>query len=66
MSTHDVTLWGYALLVGALAVLELVGRRPGSSVPSLGVVIGTVMSRRSGRVAVMAAWVWLGLHFLAL
>jgi len=31
----------------------------------LGTVLGRVMRTRSGRVGVIAGWVWLGLHFLA-
>ena len=66
MSSHAITLWGYLLLVLAGVGVELAARRPGSRVPGLGVVLGRVMSSRTGRLAVMAGWAWLGLHFFAL
>lgn len=66
MSSHAVTLWGYLALVMAGAVVELAARRRGSRVPTLGVVLGRIMSTRTGRLAVMAGWAWIGLHFFAL
>lgn len=41
-----------------LAVGAWLGTRPGATV-------GAAMRTTSGRVAVLAAWVWVGLHFLA-
>jgi hypothetical protein len=65
MSSRAVTIAGYLLIVGCGVALELSSRRPGSPIPSLGTLLGRVMSTRSGRVGVMTAWVWLGVHFLA-
>ena len=66
MSAHAVTIAGYLVLVAGAAVVELVAHRPASRIPSLGLVLGRIMSTRTGRLAVMAGWAWLGLHFLAL
>ena len=66
MTAHDVTVGGYLVLVVLGVVLELAARRRGSRVPSLRLVIGRIMSTRAGRLAVMAGWAWLGLHFFAL
>jgi hypothetical protein len=34
-------------------------------VPPIGVVLGRIMRTRTGRVGMLVAWAWLGLHFLA-
>jgi hypothetical protein len=66
MSAHAVTLAGYLVLAAAGLGLEVASRRPDSQVPSIRVVLGRIMSTRAGRLAVMAGWAWLGLHFFAL
>ena len=63
MSSHAVTLAGYALIASAGVGLQLLSRRAGSRIPSLGAVLGRVMRSRSGRVGAVAGWAWLGLHF---
>jgi hypothetical protein len=65
MNSHDLTIAVYLLAVVVGLVLEFVGSRPGSRVPSLGTVFRRVMRTRSGRVGVIAGWAWLGLHFFA-
>jgi len=66
MSSHTVTLLGYLVLAATGLGLELAAHRTDSRVPSIRVVLARVMSSRAGRLAVMAGWVWLGLHFFAL
>ncbi len=63
MSSHDITVAGYATVLVIGLVLEFVASRPGSRIPSLGTVLRRVMRTRSGRVGVIAGWAWLGLHF---
>ena len=65
MSSHDVTIALYVLFALAGVGLELRSRSPGSAIPSLGAVFSRIMSSRSGRVGILAGWVWLGLHFFA-
>jgi len=65
MSSHALTVVAYAIIVTAAVVLQVVGLRQGSAIPSLGDVIRRVMSSKSGRVGVVAGWAWLGLHFFA-
>ena len=57
---------GYVILLVAGVGVEVTARRHGERVPTIGVVLGRIMSTRAGRLAVMAGWTWLGLHFLAL
>ena len=65
MNSHDVTVAIYLLFAVAALVLQALSLRQDSKIPSLGTVFSRVMRTRSGRVGVMAGWVWLGLHFFA-
>lgn len=65
MNSHNVAVALYLLLAGAGLMLQLLSLRAGSRLPSLGSVLHHVMRRRPGRVGVVAAWLWLGLHFFA-
>ena len=65
MSSHDVTVLGYVLMVVACVGLQLLSLWPSSRVPSLTTLLCRVMRGRPGRVGVITAWAWLGLHFFA-
>jgi hypothetical protein len=65
MSSHDLTLAGYVLIVLAGVCLQLLSAREDAPVPPLGAVLGRVMRTRTGRVGVIAAWAWIGIHFFA-
>ena len=65
MSSHDLTVAGYALIVLAGVGLQVLGSREGAPFLPLGAVLGRVMRTRSGRVGVMAGWAWIGIHFFA-
>jgi hypothetical protein len=55
---------GFAVLLVAAVALEAAGRR-GVGPATVGEAIGAAMRTTPGRVAVLSAWVWLGVHFLA-
>lgn len=65
MSSREITIAGYVLVGLAVLVVELVARRPGSRVPTIGELAGFVMRDRWGRLGVLAVWWWLGFHFLS-
>jgi hypothetical protein len=65
MNSHDVTVALYALIFAAGGLLQLLSYRQGSHVPSLGTALSRLMRTRTGRVGVVTAWAWLGLHFFA-
>jgi hypothetical protein len=65
MSSRALTIAGYILVVLALMALEVASSFRGSGVPPFRVVVERVMRTRSGRVRLLAAWAWLGLHFFA-
>jgi len=60
----------FSTALGLFAAVEIVSRREGSRVPSLGDLCGVVMRYRVGplpvgRIALFGFWWWLGWHFLA-
>ena len=65
MSSHQVTIAIWILLGLTAIALEAAARLPGSRVPALGTLLGAAMRTRSGRVGILAAWLWVGLHFFA-
>ncbi len=65
MNTHDLTVFGYIAVVAAGVVLELAATRTRAPIPSLAEVFTRIMRTRTGRVGVLVAWAWLGLHFFA-
>jgi hypothetical protein len=64
MNTHVITLLGYGVIALGGVSLEVIAHRPDSPVPRLNTVVCWALRTRSGRVALFAAWAWLGLHFL--
>lgn len=65
MSTHVITIIGYACVIGLLVVLEVLAHRPGSRIPKMGEWFGYLMRTRTGRLLVLLGWGWLGWHFFA-
>lgn len=65
MTSHTITVAGYTVVLLACLVLESLSRRPGSEIPSFAELLDHVMASRAGRLGVLAAWVWVGLHFFA-
>ncbi len=62
MTSHGVSVAIYILIALAGVGLQLLSL--GSSrIPSIGTVLSRVMATRSGRVGIIAGWMWLGLHF---
>lgn len=64
MSGAAASLLGFAALLVTGLALEVAGRRrPGASTAAQ--AVAAAMRTTPGRAAVMLAWVWLGVHFLA-
>jgi hypothetical protein len=62
---YAATITAYLALVAAAVVLELLGRRPGSTVPTFSDVATAVAATVPGRIALLGLWWWAGWHFLA-
>ncbi|MGD9530016.1 DUF6186 family protein [Pseudonocardia sp.] len=65
MSPYQVIATGFAALLAAMLVLDAVGRTGWASLRPVGDVLHAALARRAVRWLVMAAWLWLGFHFLA-
>ena len=65
MSSHGVTVAGYLAVLSAGLVLQLLATRTRAGIPPLGDVLTRAMRTRTGRVGLLIAWAWLGLHFFA-
>ncbi|SNS17057.1 hypothetical protein SAMN06893096_102332 [Geodermatophilus pulveris] len=55
---------GFAVLLVAALLLETAARR-GAGPATAAEAVGAAMRTTPGRLAVLFAWVWLGVHFLA-
>jgi hypothetical protein len=69
-TTRLLTIAAFTLAFALLALMEVMARREGSKVPTLGALCGFVMGYRVGRlpvgrIAVFGFWWWVGWHFFA-
>jgi hypothetical protein len=55
---------GFAALLAAALALETAARR-GAGPATAGEAVAAAMRTTAGRVAVLLAWAWLGVHLLA-
>ncbi|MEV0152268.1 DUF6186 family protein [Micromonospora sp. NPDC050686] len=65
-----LAIGGFLVALALFALLEVLSRREGSRIPSLGVVCAYVMRYEVGpvpvgRIGLFGFWWWLGWHFLA-
>lgn len=65
MNSREITITGYLIMVCGGIALEVLARRTQVRIPPLGNVLTRAMRTRTGRVGVLVAWAWLGLHFFA-
>jgi hypothetical protein len=69
VSSRQVTIAGFLLLLGVGGCVELAARRGvrlrGRPLPTADEVFSYLMRTRTGRVTVLVTWCWLGWHFLA-
>jgi uncharacterized protein DUF6186 len=69
-ATRVATLIAYGVALLLIGLFEVIGRREGSRLPTLGQMCGFVMRYRLGpvplgRVALLGFWWWVGFHFFA-
>ena len=65
MNSHEVSIAVYLVILAGIVLLQVLATRTRAPVPSLGDLLTRTMRSRTGRVGVLVAWAWLGLHFLA-
>lgn len=65
MNSRDVTVLGYVLVLVACVLVELLARWRPVRIPTLAEVLTRIMRTRAGRVGMLVAWAWVGLHFFS-
>lgn len=61
---HTLSVTMFALLGAGFGILELLGRRRGSRIPTAGQLVRAATRRRPAMVLVALTWWWAGWHFL--
>jgi hypothetical protein len=65
MTSRDITIVGFGLLLILALSLDVLGRGGRVRLPTLDAALTRAMRPSLGRVAVLSVWFWLGWHFLA-
>ena len=65
MTTRVITIIGFAALIFALFMLEFLGRRKDTHIPTLGEWLGYAMRTWAGRLLILLGWLWLGWHYFS-
>jgi Family of unknown function (DUF6186) len=65
VATRVITIIGFAALILALFVLEYLGRRKDTRIPTLSEWLGYVMRPWAGRLLILLGWLWLGWHYFS-
>jgi hypothetical protein len=60
---RTLTVSVFALLGGGLVILDLLGRRRGSRLPTAGRLLRAALRNRPALVLVVLTWWWFGWHF---
>lgn len=65
MVTRVITIIGFSGVIAGIVILEIIARRPGTRIPTLGEWLGYLMRPKIGRALVLLGWLWLGWHYFA-
>ncbi|MHB1431369.1 MAG: DUF6186 family protein [Streptosporangiaceae bacterium] len=65
MNSHGVTVLGFLIVLAGLTTTEIIARTGKTQIPTFAQVCTRIMRTRTGRVGLLVAWAWLGLHFFA-
>jgi Family of unknown function (DUF6186) len=65
MVTRVITIIGFSAVIAGIVILEIIARRPGTRIPTLGEWLGYLMRPKIGRALVLLGWLWLGWHYFA-
>ncbi len=65
MTSRDITIIGFTLILMTGALLEVLARAGRVARPTLDQTITRVMRSPRGRIAMLSLWFWFGWHFLA-
>jgi uncharacterized protein DUF6186 len=65
VSPYAVLAAGFTVLFAVAVAVELLGRARRGPFRPLGAVLHRVLAHPVGRWVLLAAWLWIGVHFLA-
>jgi Family of unknown function (DUF6186) len=65
MVTRVITIIGFSGVIAGIVILEIIARRPGTRIPTLGEWLGYLMRPKIGRALILLGWLWLGWHYFA-
>jgi hypothetical protein len=65
MVTRVITIIGFSGVIAGIVILEIIARRPGTRIPTLGEWLGYLMRPKTGRALILLGWLWLGWHYFA-
>jgi hypothetical protein len=65
MSSRDLTVLAFAIILTTGAMLEVLARAGGIALPTIDQTITRFMRSPFGRIAMLSLWFWFGWHFLA-
>ena len=65
MSSHDVTILGYLVFLAAGVALAVRAHAPASRIATISQVFGRIMHSRTGRIAMVAWWAFIGFHLFS-
>ena len=65
MVTRVITIIGFSAVIAGIVILEIIARRPGTRIPTLGEWLGYLMRPKAGRAIILLGWLWLGWHYFA-
>jgi hypothetical protein len=71
VSSHDITIAGYLVFLALAVALNVRAHlgsrpdRPGTRIPTVGQVFSRLMHTRTGRIAVIAWWAFIGFHLFS-
>jgi Family of unknown function (DUF6186) len=63
VNSHEITIAGYLVVLASIVTLQVLATRTRVPVPALGDLLTRAMRTRTGRVGILVAWAWIGLHF---
>ncbi len=65
MSSHAITVSLYLFFLAVGIGLNVRAHRPGSKIPTMSQVWRRIMHSRTGRIALVAWWAFIGMHFFS-
>ena len=65
MNSHAITILGFLIVLAGLITTEAIARSGKANIPTFAQVCTRIMRTRTGRVGILVAWAWLGLHFFS-